>query len=618
MGFVMHGLDRSDYDREYKDWQLLKRIVSYFKPYKTHLIVIALGISLAAIAATLIPLYLAEVLDALNEGSADEIVIQLVLLVVGFSLINFILNALGQILTARVIQSVVVDLRKEAFDALLIRDMSFFDDQPSGRLASRVVNDTNSYGEVINLTTNLIGQVLVVAFILYFLAIRSVKLTLLVVIFAPLVILTALAFRKIARSVSLGSQRILAKVNALIQETTSGIYIAKSFRAENAIYDEFDEMNRTSYYVNLKRGIIFNSIFPILGMLTNIGVAMIVYFGGMEVIPGAESTLKNFFDFLPGEELTIGDWFLFLQGLSLFFFPLVSIASFWSQFQQGLASSERVFSLIDAENEVIQVKQLRIEKPKGKIEFKDVKFSYVEDEVVLDNFNLTIQPGERIAIVGHTGAGKSTLAKLIARYYEFQEGRMIIDDIDIRDLDLVEYRKNLSIISQDVFLFNGTIKENLKYGSEHLENSEEELSKVLLQVDAMDWIERLSKGLETEVGERGGLLSMGQRQLIAFARILLRNPSILIMDEATSSVDPFTEVRIQKATNLILKERTSIIIAHRLSTIKNVDRIIVMKDGKIIEEGSHFELMKNKGHYAELYDTYFRHQSLEYIESISE
>ncbi|MCG3219493.1 MAG: ABC transporter ATP-binding protein, partial [Candidatus Heimdallarchaeota archaeon] len=380
--------------------------------------------------------------------------------------------------------------------------------------------------------------------------------------------------------------------------------------------DEFDEMNSTSYNVNLKRGIIFNSIFPILGILTNIGIAMVVYFGGMEVIPGAESTLKNLFDFLPGNELTIGDWFLFLQGLTLFFFPLVSIASFWSQFQQGLASSERVFSLIDAENEVIQVNQFVIEKTKGKIEFKDVKFSYVEDEVVLDDFNLTIQPGERIAIVGHTGAGKSTLAKLIARYYEFQEGRMIIDDIDIRDLDLVEYRKNLSIISQDVFLFNGTIKENLKYGSEHLENSEEELSEVLLKVDAMDWIERLSKGLETEVGERGGLLSMGQRQLIAFARILLRDPSILIMDEATSSVDPFTEVRIQKATNLILKDRTSIIIAHRLSTIKNVDRIIVMKGGKIIEEGSHFELVKKKGHYAELYDTYFRHQSLEYIESV--
>ena len=616
MGFVMAGLERSDYDREYKDWELLKRIVSYFKSYKIHLILIAIGISLAAIAATLIPLYLAEVLDALKEGSTDEIVIQLVLLVVGFSIINFALNALGQILTARVIQSVVVDLRKEAFDALLIRDMSFFDDQPTGRLASRVVNDTNSYGEVIYLSTNLIGQVLVVAFILYFLAIRSVKLTLLVIIFAPLVILTALAFRKIARSVSTSSQRILAKVNALIQETTSGIYIAKSFRAEKAIYDEFDEMNSTSYNVNLKRGIIFNSIFPILGILTNIGIAMVVYFGGMEVIPGAESTLKNLFDFLPGNELTIGDWFLFLQGLTLFFFPLVSIASFWSQFQQGLASSERVFSLIDAENEVIQVNQFVIEKTKGKIEFKDVKFSYVEDEVVLDDFNLTIQPGERIAIVGHTGAGKSTLAKLIARYYEFQEGRMIIDDIDIRDLDLVEYRKNLSIISQDVFLFNGTIKENLKYGSEHLENSEEELSEVLLKVDAMDWIERLSKGLETEVGERGGLLSMGQRQLIAFARILLRDPSILIMDEATSSVDPFTEVRIQKATNLILKDRTSIIIAHRLSTIKNVDRIIVMKGGKIIEEGSHFELVKKKGHYAELYDTYFRHQSLEYIESV--
>ncbi|MHA2402300.1 MAG: ABC transporter ATP-binding protein [Candidatus Kariarchaeaceae archaeon] len=613
----MHGLDKDDYDREYGDWILLKRILSYFKPYRKHMGIISLTISATAIAATLVPLFLAEALDGLKEGVDYSEVRNLILLVLTFSAVNFGFNALSQEITARAVQGAVYDLREDAFDALLKRDMSFFDDQPTGRLASRVTNDTNDYGQVVTLSANLLAQILVVGFILYFLFIRSVKLTLLVIIFAPIVILTALSFRKIARDVSRGSRRILAKVNALIQETTSGIYVAKSFRAEHAIYDEFDDMNKTSYSINLKQGLVFNTIFPVLNILIGLGTAMIVYFGGLDLLE-VESTLGNFVAFLPGKQLTIGDWFLFLQGLTLFFFPLIAIASFWSQFQLGLAASERVFSMIDAENLVIQNDNKILENPRGEIEFKHLEFAYNEEIKVLEDFNLQINPGENIAIVGHTGAGKSTLAKIIARYYEYQAGELLIDGEDIRNLDIVEFRKGLSIISQEVFLFNGSIKENLLYGLETHDGADELLTEVLNKVDAMDWIQRLDKGLDTNVGERGGLLSMGQRQLIAFARILLRSPYILIMDEATSSVDPFTEVKIQNATNLILEGRTSIIIAHRLSTIKNVDRIIVMKEGRIIEEGSHSELLDAKGHYAELYDTYFMHQSLEYIESIAD
>ncbi|MHA2254030.1 MAG: ABC transporter ATP-binding protein [Candidatus Kariarchaeaceae archaeon] len=617
MGFVMHGLDKDEYDREYGDWVLLKRILSYFSPYKKHLSIMSITISITAIAAALVPLYMAKVLDGLKEG-VDYTEIQfLLILVLSFSVINFVLNAVSQEITARAVQGAVYDLREDGFDALLKRDMSFFDEQPTGRLASRVTNDTNDYGQVVTLSANLLAQVLVVVFILYLLAIRSVKLTILVVIFAPLVILTALSFRKIARDVSRGSRRILAKVNALIQETTSGIYIAKSFRAELAIYDEFEDMNKTSYSINLKQGLVFNTIFPVLNILIGFGTAMVVYFGGIDILQ-AETTLGGFVDFLPGKQLSIGDWFLFLQGLSLFFFPLISIASFWSQFQLGLAASERVFSMIDAENQVIQTDNKILTNPQGEIQFNNLNFSYKDDIKVLEDFNLHIKPGENIAIVGHTGAGKSTLAKLIARYYEYQSGELRIDNEDIRNLDIVEFRKGLSIISQEVFLFNGSIKDNLLYGIEDQVDGEERLREVLNKIEAMDWIERLDKGIDTNVGERGGLLSMGQRQLIAFARILLRNPFILIMDEATSSVDPFTEVKIQNAINLILEGRTSIIIAHRLSTIKNVDRIIVMKEGKIIEEGSHNELIDAQGHYAELYDTYFRHQSLEYIESIAD
>ena len=616
MGFVMAGLGQSDYDRQYSDITLLRRIFRYFTPYKLSILIIGSAIGLSSIAGALVPLLISNTLDALNNGINFSTINLLLLIILVFTILNFTMNAITQILTARTVQNAVVDLRNTAFNSLLDRDMSFFDKEPTGRLASRVVNDTNSFGQVISLTVNLLGQIILVFFVVSILIDISVKLTIVLLIFAPTVILVALAFRKIARNVSLGSQRILAKVNALIQETTSGIYIAKSFRAEEVLYDEFDKLNLKSYDINIKRGLVFNSIFPILSMLTGLGTAMIVYYGGLSILD-SNNFLSNIISRFPGQELTIGQWFLFLQGLNLFFFPLISIASFWAQFQQGLAASERVFSLIDAENEVIQYDDKILEKPKGMINFENVTFGYEKENLVLENFNLKINSGEKIAIVGHTGAGKSTIANLIQRYYEFQDGKISIDNQNIRSLDLINYRKQLSIISQDVFLWNATIRENLLYGIPKTDNIEDKLNLVLKDVQALSWIEQLPNGLDTRVGERGQSLSMGQRQLIAFARILLRDPAILIMDEATASLDPFSDLLVQKATNKILEGRTSIVIAHRLSTIKNADRIIVLSDGKILEEGTHEDLLTKKGHYADLYDTYYRHQSLEYIENFA-
>jgi len=608
MGFVMAGLGQSDYDRQYSDITLLRRIFRYFTPYKLSILIIGSAIGLSSIAGALVPLFISNTLDTLNNGINFSTINLLLLIILVFTILNFTMNAITQILTARTVQNAVVDLRNTAFNSLLDRDMSFFDKEPTGRLASRVVNDTNSFGQVISLTVNLLGQIILVFFVVSILIDISVKLTIVLLIFAPTVILVALAFRKIARNV--------AKVNALIQETTSGIYIAKSFRAEEVLYDEFDKLNLKSYDINIKRGLVFNSIFPILSMLTGLGTAMIVYYGGLSILD-SNNFLSNIISRFPGQELTIGQWFLFLQGLNLFFFPLISIASFWAQFQQGLAASERVFSLIDAENEVIQYDDKILEKPKGMINFENVTFGYEKENLVLENFNLKINSGEKIAIVGHTGAGKSTIANLIQRYYEFQDGKISIDNQNIRSLDLINYRKQLSIISQDVFLWNATIRENLLYGIPKTDNIEDKLNLVLKDVQALSWIEQLPNGLDTRVGERGQSLSMGQRQLIAFARILLRDPAILIMDEATASLDPFSDLLVQKATNKILEGRTSIVIAHRLSTIKNADRIIVLSDGKILEEGTHEDLLTKKGHYADLYDTYYRHQSLEYIENFA-
>jgi ATP-binding cassette subfamily B protein len=282
-----------------------------------------------------------------------------------------------------------------------------------------------------------------------------------------------------------------------------------------------------------------------------------------------------------------------------------------------LSAAERVFALIDAESDVVQIDNRAVPVLHGDIRFEDMCFRYSDDEPVLQNFNLHIRAGETIALVGHTGAGKSSIAKLIARLYEFQEGKILIDGLDIRSFDLTSYRSQLGIVSQVPFLFSGTVIENICYACSH-PTSREEIEDLARQIGEGEWLETLPQGLDTEVGERGSRLSMGQRQLVSLMRVLVHRPAIFILDEATASIDPFTEWQIQQALNMILAHTTSILIAHRLSTVKAADRIIVLEHGEIIEEGNHQGLLAQAGHYATLYNTYFRHQSLAYVEQARE
>jgi ATP-binding cassette subfamily B protein len=294
-----------------------------------------------------------------------------------------------------------------------------------------------------------------------------------------------------------------------------------------------------------------------------------------------------------------------------FWFPVTNLSAFWSQFQQGLAAAERVFALMDVDSAVIQTDTQPVSDLQGEIIFDHVSFRYSEQEQVLRDFSLTIAPGESIALVGHTGAGKSSIIKLIARFYEFQEGEIFVDGRNIRTFDLESYRRQLGIVSQIPFLFAGTVAENIRYGRPEV--SDAEIEAMAGRIGEGEWLETLPDGLNSEVGERGRRLSMGQRQLVALTRVLVQDPRIFILDEATASVDPFTESQIQQALDLIMEGRSSIIIAHRLSTVKSADRIIVLQQGQIMEQGSHRQLLNQGGHYAELYDTYFRHQSLKYV-----
>jgi ABC-type multidrug transport system fused ATPase/permease subunit len=601
MGFLMDGLDAEAYDRKYKDSDLIARIWKYFKPQAPRLLLTAGIIVLVSVVDTGFPILISRALDQVQADPKNTDLIGITFLITTVSCLWWVFNFFRRRLSTHAVGEVVLKLRQDAFDAVTRRDLSFYDQFASGKIVNRVTSDTQQFSQTVTLVTDLLSQFLLIFLLIGYLFTVNVRLTLLVLVLAPVIIIVALSFRRVARYTITQSRRASAEVSSQVQETVSGISVAKTFRQEPVMYKEFKEVNDKSYRINIRTGYTFSAIFPILDIIAGVGTAAIVYFGGLT----ARETV-----------LTAGEWFLFIQGLQLFWFPLTSIASFWSQFQLGLAASERVFALLDAEAKVVQTDNKTIPTLRGEIRFEGVNFAYKEDEPVLQNFSLTIKPGETLALVGHTGSGKSSIGKLIARFYEFQGGRILIDGVDIRALDLSAYRSKLGIVTQTPFLFDGTIMENIRYGKAGATDAEVEA--VAKSVGGGDWIRALPNGLLTEVGERGGNLSMGQRQLVALARVQLQNPSIFILDEATASVDPFTEALIQEGLESILHGRTSIVIAHRLSTIREADRIIVLRKGEIIEEGNHDQLLKSAGHYAELYNTYFRHQSLEYIESARE
>ena len=596
MAFIMNGLDAESYARTYTDRQLIERIKAYFRPEARKISLVTLMVVLKSVFDAALPILIAIGLDrVISPDGVDNRVWWLVAGIVIFGALSWGVNFVQQSKSAEIVGNIILRLRTDAINAVMKRDMSFFDEYASGRVVSRVTSDTQDFSNTVTLVLALFSQILLVFIITAVLFTRSAYLTMYVLILIPIIVGVALAFRKIARQVTIESQRVQGEVNGMIQETMRGIAVAKSYRQEATIYREFEEVSDRTYRIRLKQGFIFSGIFPILFAIAGLGTTALVWVGGNQVIDG---------------NISAGDWYLFLQAVALFWFPLTSIASFWSQFQQGLSAAERVFALVDAEARVVQTDDVKPARLVGEIEFRDVTFAYKNERPVLENFSLTIAPGETIALVGHTGAGKSTLGRLIARFYEFQGGQILIDGQDIRSFDLSAYRRQLGIVPQLPFLFSGTVRDNIRYALP--DATEEQIEYAASHIGQGDWVDALQDGLDTEIGEEGRGLSMGQRQLVALARVLIQDPGIIILDEATASVDPLTETQIQEGLATVMAGRTSIVIAHRLSTIREVDRIIVLDHGKIVEQGNHIALMQAGGRYAELYNTYFRHQSPDY------
>ncbi|MGI6207865.1 MAG: ABC transporter ATP-binding protein, partial [Anaerolineae bacterium] len=449
MGFILDGLGTEEYDRSYGDRELLGRVVRYFRPERRRMIIVAAMIVLVSLFGSVRPLLITQAIDLLARQPSSQTLVLLFLGVLASGALGWLFNYWQQRASSRAVGNVVLNLRRDAFDAVIRRDMSFFDVNSSGKLVSRVVSDTADFTRVVTLVMNLLSEGLLVVLILIVLFYVEWRLALVVLAMSPFVVGFALLWRRIARQVTLAAKQARALVNANVQESVAGISVAKSFRREAELYSRFQDINREAYRIGLRRGIVMETVFPLLDSLAAIGTAVLVYAGGAAVF---------------GDVLTPGTWYLFIQAMAYFWFPLTSIASFWSQFQDGLAAAERVFSLMDAEPKVVQTDAIPVGRLRGEIEFQHVYFSYVPGEEVLHDFSLHVRPRETVAFVGHTGAGKSSLARLIARFYEFERGRILVDGMDIRSLDLASYRRQLGLVPQSPFLFSGSVLDNIRYG----------------------------------------------------------------------------------------------------------------------------------------------------------
>ena len=578
------------------DNRLFSKLMFYVKPYKnTYYFVMSAAILVSAFSV-LTP-YLLKIIvdDFIRLKDYDGMVLIIILMLI--TLIGEVMFQFFFVFFANLLgQNVIKDLRLVLYNKIIGFRMSYFDQSSVGRLVTRAVNDIETIASIFSQGLFMIvADLLKMGVIIIIMLLINWKLSLIVFSILPLIIYATRLFQKSMKTAFEEVRLQVANLNSFVQERLSGMQIVQLFHREETEFKKFTQINEKHKKAWLKT-VWYNSIFfPVAEIASSITLGLLVWFGGLNVAAGGI--------------ISLGTIFLFIQMSQMLFRPLRQIADKFNTLQMGMVSAERIFKIIETNSAINDLGSKKPENIMGKISIKNLKFSYHQGEEVIRDLNLLIQPGEKIAIVGSTGAGKSTLINLLSRFYEYDSGEIYLDDIKIRDFSLKSLRGHIGIVLQDVFLFADSIFNNITLNNPDI--SVRQVKSIAKKIGVHEFIESLPGGYNYNVKERGVMLSSGQRQLIAFLRVYISNPSVMILDEATSSIDSHSEELIKTATARITKNKTSIIIAHRLSTIKNVDRIIVMDQGRIVEIGSHEELLEIKeGYYSRLYKIQFSELSL--------
>jgi ATP-binding cassette subfamily B protein len=609
MGFHphWHGFDEGPTERKTSTKVLFSRLLKYLLPYRKLLSIVVLTTIVSSVAGVIGPYLLGFQIIGRYILASDYSGLQLMVLAyILILLVSWASDSVRTFSIGKIGENMLFKLRSDLFAHLQELSFSFFDRADSGDTISVVTNDTDSIGQAFTSgVVMVLSDVLSLALTLVIMFMINVQLTLVSMLVVPLLIGAALAFSSRFRSTYRATRKTISGVTSKLQEGISGIREIKSFTREAETIKDFTKVNQQEYQANLQANIVWGAFFPTVQLIQAIGTSIVILYGGMLAFSGSLGT----------SAVAIGILITFTLYVSRFFGPIFDLTNFYNTIQSALAAAERIFNLIDRQPEIKDAENAtQIPAIKGEIEFKDVTFAYVQDHPVLHNLSFRIKPKETVALVGSTGAGKSTIIKLISRFYETKSGLVTIDGQDVKQITQESLRKQMGIVLQESFLFTGTIMENIRYGN--LEASDEDVMNAAKTVGAHEFISKTTNGYNSEIGERGAGLSVGQKQLISFARALLRKPAIMVLDEATSSIDPYTDLLIRKAMKVLLKDRTSIIIAHRLSTVRNADRIFVVDNGRIVEEGNHKQLMKKKGIYRHLYEMQFKEPEVEKAEII--
>lgn len=575
------------------DWSVLSRLMKFVTPYRGRFIVVVVLTIVLGLLAPTRPILIQYTLD--NDVSVGnyEAMVRMMIILLGLLIFNSIAQYIHTYLSGWLGQQIIRDIRAKLYEHVINLRLRFFDKTPIGRLVTRTISDVETLADVFSEgLAAMVGDLLQIVFILAFMFYQDWRLALLSLSTIPLLLISTYIFKEKIKVAFNDVRNAVANLNTFVQEHITGMNIVQIFGSEKREFEKFNEINEDHKQANLRSVLYYSVYYPVAEIIAAAGIGLLVWYGAKGVINYEETGL------------TVGKLIAFIMYIQMFFRPIRMIADRYNTLQMGIVSSSRIMNLLDSQEHVQENGTIKAEGIKGDVKFDHVWFAYNEAEYVLKDISLDIRPGETVALVGATGAGKSSIINLLNRFYEINRGTISIDGVDIKEYDLGTLRKNIGVVLQDVFLFSDTILNNITLGNSDV--TEEMVWHAADLVGARKFIDRLPGKLNYNVMERGATLSVGQRQLISFIRAMVYDPKILILDEATSSVDSETEVMIQQAIEKMMNGRTSIVIAHRLSTIQKANKIIVLDHGEIKETGKHEDLLIHEGYYAQLHKMQYK------------